>query len=345
MARLQAAAPDWSFTLEPAAETTRDAITACTWALWSWSASSPAFLLLMVASASRACSGRASPSGRARSACAARWAPPVTRRSTSRSSASSRGHDDHRPGRRASALVVQLPLLDAGHRASAAACLRSPVLPSAVLAIYWSDCWRCGSTRAGWPRESSRRRRSATSEPTRESRALILIVDDDASVTASLAPAPEAGGLRVAGRGDPGGGAGARSRAATVDLVLQDMNFSRETTRRRRPRRCCAASARAPELPVILITAWGSIELAVRGHEGGRRGLRHQALDQRPDPAGGARPRSASPRRAPASRGARCRRARSSTPRTTSARSSGAIPRLLRVLESSAGWRRPTPRS
>ena len=80
------------------------------------------------------------------------------------------------------------------------------------------------------------------------------------------------------------------------------------------------------------MTAWGSIGLAVAGHEGGRRRLRHQALDERPAPAVGARPRSA----CAAARAARARprpRARSSTPRSTSPPSSGATRSSCAVLE------------
>jgi two-component system NtrC family response regulator len=97
---------------------------------------------------------------------------------------------------------------------------------------------------------------------------MILIVDDDPSVTASLAlllkqhgyVARAAGGPEEAQPhlGDPG-----------LDLVLQDMNFSRRTDGREGLDLLGRIRAARPDLPVILITAWGSIPLAVEGVKAG----------------------------------------------------------------------------
>ncbi len=82
-------------------------------------------------------------------------------------------------------------------------------------------------------------------------------------------------------------------------LVLQDMNFTRTHHRRRRPGAAAPDPQPAPGLPVILITAWGSIALAVDGMKAGRRGLRHQALEQRPAAVRRWRPRWGWRRRRP----------------------------------------------
>ena len=54
-----------------------------------------------------------------------------------------------------------------------------------------------------------------------------------------------------------------------LELVLQDINFSRRTTGEEGLELLAEIKRRRPEVPVILITAWGSIELAVRGMKAG----------------------------------------------------------------------------
>jgi two-component system NtrC family response regulator len=54
-----------------------------------------------------------------------------------------------------------------------------------------------------------------------------------------------------------------------VDLVLQDMNFSRSTTGEEGLALLQELRGLRPELPVVLITAWGSIPLAVQGVKAG----------------------------------------------------------------------------
>ncbi len=101
--------------------------------------------------------------------------------------------------------------------------------------------------------------------------ALILIVDDDPSILASLALLLRQHGHRAA-TARSAEEALRRLRAAgepAVDLVLQDMNFNRATSGREGLELLAAIHRERPGLPVILITAWGSIALAVEGVKAG----------------------------------------------------------------------------
>jgi DNA-binding NtrC family response regulator len=58
-------------------------------------------------------------------------------------------------------------------------------------------------------------------------------------------------------------------QAGPVDLVLQDMNFSLQTSGEEGLDLLARIKQRHPALPVLLMTAWGSIALAVRGVKAG----------------------------------------------------------------------------
>jgi two-component system NtrC family response regulator len=100
---------------------------------------------------------------------------------------------------------------------------------------------------------------------------MILIVDDDPSVGASLALLLKRRGHAVRGAASPAEAlvALADADAEPCELVLQDMNFSRETSGGEGLALLAQIRARHPALPVILITAWGSIALAVEGVKAG----------------------------------------------------------------------------
>lgn len=96
----------------------------------------------------------------------------------------------------------------------------------------------------------------------------ILIVDDDPSVTASLALLLKQAGYRSQVTASPSD-ALRLAESESFSLVLQDMNFSRQTGGEEGLRLLSQIKTIKPNLPVILITAWGSIELAVQGVRAG----------------------------------------------------------------------------
>ena len=92
----------------------------------------------------------------------------------------------------------------------------------------------------------------------------ILVIDDDESVTASLSLFLKQNKFSVLQANSP---QAALELLAdnTVDLILQDMNFSRATSGVEGLQLLEELRSRVPGIPVILMTAWGSISLAVEG--------------------------------------------------------------------------------
>ncbi len=97
---------------------------------------------------------------------------------------------------------------------------------------------------------------------------MILIVDDDPSVTTSLELLLKRAGHVTRSAADAEGALAALA-AESFELVLQDMNFSAETSGAEGLALLAEIRARHPRLPVVLITAWGSIGLAVEGMKAG----------------------------------------------------------------------------
>jgi DNA-binding NtrC family response regulator len=97
---------------------------------------------------------------------------------------------------------------------------------------------------------------------------MILIVDDDPSVITSLSLLLRQHGHTVESASGPEE-AQHHLRSRAFDLVLQDMNFSRDTSGREGLDLLRRIRELRPAQPVILITAWGSISLAVEGVKAG----------------------------------------------------------------------------
>jgi DNA-binding NtrC family response regulator len=97
---------------------------------------------------------------------------------------------------------------------------------------------------------------------------MILLVDDDPSVTASLSLLLKQAGYASIAAGSPAEALQIIARQP-CELVIQDMNFSRRTSGEEGLDLLRQIKAATPALPVILITAWGSIGLAVEGMKSG----------------------------------------------------------------------------
>jgi len=96
----------------------------------------------------------------------------------------------------------------------------------------------------------------------------ILLVDDDPAIVLSLALLLKQSGYRTLSAASPREALELLARGG-IRLVVTDMNFSRATTGEEGLELLAAIRARWPRLPVILMTAWGSIALAVRGVRAG----------------------------------------------------------------------------
>jgi DNA-binding NtrC family response regulator len=96
----------------------------------------------------------------------------------------------------------------------------------------------------------------------------ILIVDDDPSITASLALLLKQHGYRSAAAHSPDEALAQLQRERPA-LVIQDMNFSRQTTGAEGLDLIAKIRVLDPNVPIILMTAWGSISLAVEGMKRG----------------------------------------------------------------------------
>jgi DNA-binding NtrC family response regulator len=100
----------------------------------------------------------------------------------------------------------------------------------------------------------------------------ILIVDDDGAVQVSLALLLKQSGFDPVCADGPRQAIGqlqAGPADTPFDLVLQDMNFSQRTSGEEGLDLLARIKQLQPALPVLLMTAWGSISLAVRGVKAG----------------------------------------------------------------------------
>lgn len=97
---------------------------------------------------------------------------------------------------------------------------------------------------------------------------MILIIDDDSAVRSSLSFMLKRAGYDVKTAQGPRGAMDI-VRAEVPDLMLMDMNFSLSTTGEEGLTLLKQVKLFHPDVPVILMTAWGSIELAVQGMQAG----------------------------------------------------------------------------
>lgn len=93
---------------------------------------------------------------------------------------------------------------------------------------------------------------------------MILIIDDDIAVKASLLFLLEKEGYPAAGADEPAAALQVL-KMQSVSLVLLDLNFSIDTSGTEGMQLLKEIKKEYPTLPVILITGWATIELAVQG--------------------------------------------------------------------------------
>lgn len=95
---------------------------------------------------------------------------------------------------------------------------------------------------------------------------MILVADDDRLVRSTLRLLLERAGYGVLLAESPDEVlAAVRAHERDLQLILMDMNYGRSTTGRDGLELLQKVKILAPTVPVILITGWGSIELAVEG--------------------------------------------------------------------------------
>ncbi|MCK7592110.1 sigma-54-dependent transcriptional regulator [Pseudomarimonas salicorniae] len=92
----------------------------------------------------------------------------------------------------------------------------------------------------------------------------VLLIDDNPAVLTALSVLLELEDIHCVEASTPEAGL-ARLDQGGVDLVIQDMNFARDTTSGEEGEQLFAAiRERLPDLPVILLTAWTHLDAAVR---------------------------------------------------------------------------------
>lgn len=97
---------------------------------------------------------------------------------------------------------------------------------------------------------------------------MILICDDDIAVRSSLELVLKRSGYEVRHASTPEEAIGI-IRTVSPQLILMDMNYTSRTDGEEGLKLLRQTKVIRPDVPVILITAWGSISLAVRGIQAG----------------------------------------------------------------------------
>lgn len=107
---------------------------------------------------------------------------------------------------------------------------------------------------------------------------MILIVDDDSAVRASLALLFKKEGFATHGVATPAEALN-YLRTNQPELILLDMNFSLGTSGEEGLSLLQAIRQRQPQAPVILITGWATVGLAVEGMKLGARDFINKPWD------------------------------------------------------------------
>ena len=98
---------------------------------------------------------------------------------------------------------------------------------------------------------------------------MILVVDDDKNIRLSLKLILERNDYQVALAEEPKGAIQIIRNTPAVELVLMDMNYSNSTDGEEGLTLLKQIKVFRPNLPCILMTAWGTIDLAVQGMRAG----------------------------------------------------------------------------
>ncbi len=93
---------------------------------------------------------------------------------------------------------------------------------------------------------------------------VVLIVDDDLSVIASIELLLKQNGYKTLSACNPED-AILKLENNKINLIIQDMNFSRSTSGKEGLELLKSTKSKYSNIPVLLMTAWASIELAVQG--------------------------------------------------------------------------------
>lgn len=98
---------------------------------------------------------------------------------------------------------------------------------------------------------------------------MILVVDDDKSIRLSLKLVLERNGYEVALADNPQAAMQVIWDVPAVELVLMDMNYSNSTDGEEGLTLLKQIKVFRPDVLCILMTAWGTIDLAVQGMRAG----------------------------------------------------------------------------
>ena len=97
---------------------------------------------------------------------------------------------------------------------------------------------------------------------------IILVADDDQAVRTSLKFLLEKAGFEIKTASDPVE-IMTVVKESSLGLIILDMNYSYDNTGAEGLDLISKIKVFRPECPIILITAWGSVELAVKGIKAG----------------------------------------------------------------------------